>query len=105
MRPPSRAGLPPYAFAFHGYCSTAASIAFEGTSDNPGTDDATRTRACATACLDDLRPPLGTVRGFAVTAATGRCFCYNRKSTDLDCDESSERYVQEASFDFYGPRW
>ena len=71
---------------------------YEGSSDNPGDDEGTRTKACYEACIthksilnshswDDCQDGLG---GFAVTS-DGRCYCECFTDSAV-CDRASNTY-------------
>ena len=79
---------------------------YAGDLENPGTDEASRTHACYTACKDQSVNGGAMAAGFAVTyadssyadssagkEANGRCYCETLLAEGPECDEASERAI------------
>ena len=58
---------------------------YEGSGDNPGTDELSRVKACADACLDKKPALSGSWSGFVpkgfIVTVSGRCYCENIDSS------------------------
>ena len=99
---------------FDGECGGAEVRMYEGAADNPGTDSASRSKACAEACMARKEPAgtgAGSWTGFDAVGFTvwdngdatndGRCFCESPSSKT--CTRISNNYDRYDFIDWSNP--